>query len=219
MRIRSRYELTQHLESQLSWRKHELTTIRAIIEKSLDNEKAVLLRGAVCLLYAHWEGYISTAAKAYISFVVSRQLKLQDLTPNFVGLSLRAEIRETGQSNNPELYTQLSEKMTSDLTEEFNVDSESVINAKSNLKVDVLGGILSQVGIESDSYLAKRPIVDQRLVDNRNVIAHGGRPEILNDEFAQLHSDIIELMDKFRDDIEEAASEARYQRTIVGTPV
>ena len=195
-----------------------MTTIRAVIEKSSDSEKAVLLRGAVCLLYAHWEGFISIAAKAYVSFVVSRQLKLQDLNPNFVGLSLRTEIQETGQSNKPELYTQLSKKMTSDLTEEFDVDSESVINAKSNLKVDVLRGILSQVGIESDSYLAKRPIVDQRLVDNRNVIAHGGRPEILNDEFAQLHGDIIELMDRFRDDIEEAASEGRYQRTAVGTP-
>ena len=218
MRIRSRYELTRLLDGQLSWRKRELTTIRAVIEKSVDSEKAVLLRGAVCLLYAHWEGFISIAAKAYVSFVVSRQLKLQDLTPNFVGLSLRSEIQETGQSNKPELYTQLSEKMTSDLTEEFNVNSESVINARSNLTVDVLSGILSQVGIEPASYLAKRPIVDQRLVDSRNVIAHGGRPEIFNDEFAQLHSDIIELMDRFRDDIEEAAAEGRYQRTAAGTP-
>ena len=217
MRIRSIYELTQLLERQLSWRKRELTTIRAVIEKSVDSEKAVLLRGAMCLLYAHWEGFISIAAKAYVSFVVSRHLKLRDVTPNFVGLGLKTEIQETGQSNKPELYTQLSEKMTSDLSEEFNVDSESVINTRSNLKVDVLHDILSLIGIESDSYLAKRPIVDQRLVDNRNVIAHGGRPEILNDDFVQLHADIIQLMDRFRDDVEEAASKGRYQRNTVGT--
>ena len=175
------------------------------------------MRGAVCLLYAHWEGFISIAAKAYVSFVISRQLKLRDLTPNFVGLALKTEIQETGKSNKPELYTQLSSKMTSDLTEEFNVDSESAISTRSNLKVDVLHGIMCQVGIESDSYLAKRPIVDQRLVDNRNVIAHGGRPEILNYDFVQLHVDIIQLMDRFRDDIEEAASEGRYQRNAVET--
>ena len=86
MRIRSIYELTQLLERQLSWRKRELTTIRAVIEKSVDSEKAVLLRGAMCLLYAHWEGFISIAAKAYVSFVVSRHLKLRDVTPNTISV-------------------------------------------------------------------------------------------------------------------------------------
>lgn len=217
MRIRSLSQLTELLDSQLAWRKRELTTIRAIIEKSVESEREVLLRGAVCLLYAHWEGFISTAAKAYISFVVSRHLKLRELTPNFVGLGLKTEIQLAGKSNRPVLYTQLSEKMTSDLTDEFNVDSERVINTGSNLKVDVLLGILSLVGIESDSYLAKRPIVDQRLVDNRNIIAHGGRPAIVNDDFVQLQGDIILLMDAFRDDIEEAASKGRYQRNAMGT--
>ena len=66
--------------------------------------------------------------------------------------------------------------MLSDLNEIFRVDSDQAINTKSNLNVDVLNDILSLIGIEPDAYLAKRPIINQRLVESRNAIAHGGRP-------------------------------------------
>ena len=111
MRIRSLPELTGFLEKQLSWRKRELTTLRAIVEKSRNHEKEILVRGAVCLLYAHWEGFVSDAAKAYISFVVSERLRLRELAPNFIGLGLKAEIQKTGHSDKPLLYTELTERM------------------------------------------------------------------------------------------------------------
>ena len=200
MRIRSLYELTQFLDNQLSWRKRELTTLRAIIEKSRNHEKEILVRGAICLLFAHWEGFVSGAAEAYISFVISERLKLKELTPNFIGLGLKSEIQKTGLSDKPVLYTELTERILSDLNEDFRVDSNRAINTKSNLNVDVLNDILCLIGVEPDLYLAKRPIINQRLVQNRNAIAHGGRPDML-DDYQDLHDNVIQLIGWVRDDM------------------
>ena len=90
------------------------------------------------------------------------------------------------------------------------MDSDQAINTKSNLNVDVLNDILSLIGIEPDAYLAKRPIINQRLVESRNAIAHGGRPDMLSD-YQDLHDDVIQLIGWVRNDIENAAVTGNYR--------
>ena len=214
MRARSLSALQEILDKQLSWRKRELTTLRRAIDKSRSHEKEILTRGAVCLLYAHWEGFVSLAAKAYLSFVVSERLNLKDLAPNFIGLGLKTDIQETGRSDKPVLYTELTKRMRSNLDERFRVDWRSAIQTKSNLNVDVLSDILRLVGIDPTSYLGKRPIINQRLVDSRNIIAHGGRLEVSID-YDRLHEDVLQLMGWVRDDIVNAAVTKTYRRHVV----
>jgi len=49
------------------------------------------MRIGVTFLYAHWEGFIKNAARYYVKFVHTRNLKYNELTDNFITASLKQE--------------------------------------------------------------------------------------------------------------------------------
>ena len=69
------------------------------------------------------------------------------------------------------------------------------------------------VGIEDAEYISKGPIIDERLVKNRNSIAHGQGVLIDQDEYDELHEIVIQMLDLFRNHIENAAVRGTYKRT------
>ena len=214
MRVRSLTELTQFLDDELAWRKKELTTLKVLLDKSRrQHETALLLRAAICLLYAHWEGFVKAAATGYLSYVATRGLRYQDLTPNFVALGLWSDISQAGQSNLPTLRTALTTKLISGLSEHARINWEQSIDTGSNLNSKMLNEIMCAVGLDSREYLLKKLIIDQRLLANRNAIVHGERrPEIGADEYATLNDDIVQLVERFRTDIENAAATNSFRR-------
>lgn len=92
MAVRTPSDLTDVLSKELAWRKRELTSVFDEIQKARRHMQPVLLRSAVCLLYAHWEGFVRTAATAYVELVARRRLRIGELKYGFVALSLRAEL-------------------------------------------------------------------------------------------------------------------------------
>ena len=214
MKVRSLTELAQFLDDDLAWRKRELTTLRLWLDKSRrQHETAILLRAAVCLLYAHWEGFVKAAATGYVSYVATLGLEYRDLTPNFVALGLWSEISQAGESELPTLRTGLTTRLSSGLSERASINWEPSTDAGSNLNSKTLNEILCAVGLDSSEYLLKKPIIDQRLLANRNAIAHGERrPEFGVDDYAGLNDDIVQLVERFRTDIENAASTNRFRR-------
>ena len=214
MRVRSLTELTQFLDDELAWRKKELTTLKVLLDKShRHHETMLLLRAAICLLYAHWEGFVKAAATGYLSYVATRGLRYRDLTPNFVALGLWSDISQAGESNLPTLRTALTTKLISGLSERASIDWGQSIDAGSNLNSKTLDEIMCAVGLDSKEYLLKKPIIDQRLLANRNAIVHGERrPEIGPDDYAVLNDDIVQLVERFRNDIENAAATNRFRR-------
>ena len=212
MTIRSLTQLSDALEEDLAWRKRELTTINFTLDKARQHQRGPLLRAGVCLLYAHWEGFVKTAARGYVSYVARQRLQYRHLTSNFVALGLRREIRDAGQSNQPSIHTRLVEKLTSDLSENSNLDWQNSINTGSNLNTERLTEILMLLGLDSTNYLSKGQLLDQKLLANRNSVAHGDRVEIDANDYALLHNEIIRLADQFNTDVQNAAATEQYRR-------
>lgn len=175
-----------------------------------DYEKRIMLRVAVCLLYAHWEGFIKQAATAYISYVSTRGRRFRDLTPNFVALGLRGLITTAGASNSPVLHTQLVASLRSRLGDNANLQWSNAVNTGSNLNSKVLGEILCLLGFDPTEYVSSGPLIDQRLLKNRNRIAHGEREELEPEDYEFLHERIFQLIDQFRTDVENAAALRSY---------
>ena len=48
----------------------------------------MLRRLAVCLIYAHWEGFVKIAAQAYLDYVHRQGLDHQDLADSILALAL-----------------------------------------------------------------------------------------------------------------------------------
>ena len=212
MTIRSLDQLVRALDEDLAWRKRELTTLKFMLRTPRDHQRYLLLRAAICLLYAHWEGFVRAAATSYVSFVATRGLRYRNLTPNFVALGLRPEIQRAGQSNSPTIHTELTTRLMSDLSERAAIDWQLSVNTRSNLNADTLKEILVLLGLEGQDYLLKGPLLDRRLIANRNRVAHGTRIDIEPEDYDSLHTEVIELVERFRTDIENAAATEKFRR-------
>jgi hypothetical protein len=75
MKIRSVSELVDFLDEDLAWRKRELTTFRFLMGRSRPHEREAVLRAAVCVLYAHWEGFVKNGATGYVNYVALKGLE------------------------------------------------------------------------------------------------------------------------------------------------
>ncbi len=218
MRIRSLNQLVQVLDDDLAWRKRELTTVKFMLGSPRRHQRGPLLRAAVCLLYAHWEGFVKAAASGYVSFVATQGLRYRDLTPNFVALGLRREIREAGQSNNPVIHTRLTERLMSGLSERAEIDWQNSVRARSNLNAETLREILTLLGLDNSNYITKGPLLNEKLLANRNRVAHGERVDIDPDDYDILHTEIIYLTDRFNTDVQNAAATGQFRRQIIQQP-
>ena len=215
MTIRSLTALSALLDEELTWRKRELTTLKFLIEQARRHERTLLLRAAQCVLYAHWEGFIKAASIGYVSFVASRGLRYSDLSPNFVALGLRGEIVQAGQSDKPTAHTTLTRRLISDLSESADIDWEHSVNTRSNLNTDILNEIYCLLGLDSRSYLLKKQLLDQKLVGVRNLVAHGVKVDIELDDYVALYDEVMQLLQMFRTDVENAAITEAFRRQII----
>src|SRR5229473_3553693 len=117
MTIRTVEQLFDQLSDELAWRKKELATLKSLVEhRTLSNERrTVLLRAGVALLYAHWEGFVKAASRAYLEFVSFQRLRHQDLAPNFLALSASKLFRSAGQTDKLRSHVELTKFFLNDL--------------------------------------------------------------------------------------------------------
>jgi hypothetical protein len=62
----------------------------------------------VALLYAHWEGFIKSASRAYLEFVSLQRLKHRELAPNFLALSAGKLFRLAGQADRHRMHVEVT---------------------------------------------------------------------------------------------------------------
>ena len=210
MNVRSLDTLNRYLDDDLYWRKKELTTLNLMLHKCRPHEKEILLKAGTCILYAHWEGFIKSAATGYVQLVARQGLRLRDLKPNFVALALRSEISSAGKPN--ESVT-LVEKLLSGLLDRARIDWEGSISAGSNLNFERFLDILKVLGLDETPYDSKKHYIDRKLLEKRNLIAHGERVNMDEDEYEEVRIEITGLVQRFRDDVENAAATEAFLST------
>jgi hypothetical protein len=97
------------------------------------------------------------------------------------------------------------------LSEPANIDWERSIETHSNLSFKNLSEILCLLGLDDKEYSLKQQLLDQKLLQKRNLIAHGQQAEIDLDDYSDLHDEILRLLDMFRNDVENAAAREGYR--------
>ena len=93
-----------------------------------------------------------------------------------------------------------------------NVPYKKVIDTKSNLSSTVLLDIISALGLDGSQFATRLKFIDNNLVNPRNHIAHGESMELTVDEYILLHDGVINLIETFRTEIENASVLRRYER-------
>jgi hypothetical protein len=172
----------------------------------------VFIRSGVAMLYAHWEGFVRNAASAYVEFVAMQRLPYRELASNFVAIAIKDKLNDAIESNKATACIEITDFLITKLSERSSIPYKSSINTKSNLSSQVLREITTVLGIDFSAYTTKEKIIDEKLLKSRNNIAHGHYLIIDRDEYLELHNQVIEMMNLFRNHIDNSASMKSYCR-------
>jgi MAE_28990/MAE_18760-like HEPN len=212
-KIRTLQHLSDKLSEDLAWRKKELAQIRSLVEtRSFKRDRNnVLVRSGIAMLYAHWEGFIKVAAASYLEFVSRQRLPYKNLTPNFIALSMKTQLNEAAQTNKSSIHTKVVKFFLDCLDERSQMPYEDVIQT-ANLSSHVFREIICLLGLDYEPYVLSEHLIDERLLKQRNMIAHGQHLVSDLDSYIELHEVVVKMMDLFRDQIDNAASMETYRR-------
>jgi MAE_28990/MAE_18760-like HEPN len=214
MKIRTLEHLNQRLTDDLIWRKKEISDLKSLIEtKSFSPSKQnAVLRSGVTLLYAHWEGYIKTAATSYLEFVARQKLIYDELAINFVAIAMKFKLNEASETNKATVFTEVANFMLTQTSQKISIPYEDVVSTASNLSSSILREIVCLLGLDYSFYETKEVIINEQLLKRRNGIAHGEYLSLDREEYQQLHDEILAMMENFRTQIENNASQKLYLR-------
>ncbi len=217
-KIRTLNDLDDRLSEDLAWRKKELSVLESLIKtRSFEQNKTnALIRCGIALLYAHWEGYIKCAASAYLEFVSSQKnLKYCDLTYNFVAIAMKKKLNEASVTNQSTIHNQVLQFLMESMEQRIDIPMDDVIKTGSNLSSSLFRQILALLGIEDEPYELKQKLIDEKLLKKRNQIAHGEYLDVDVASYQELYKIIIEMMELFKNQIENHAVQKLYLRTQV----
>lgn len=210
-----------------TWRKTEISELILLAETE---EKNVLLKSVILLLYAHWEGYIKKSSKTYLKFISDNKIEVSKLTDNFKYFALKGFCKEVfNSSDNLTTNNELNfiakfnkiNSMTIDKLININLENErdkTIIDTKDNLTPIVFKRILDIIGLKYlDGYESKKNQIEINLVAHRNSIGHGNKKLSSNEDFIleiaslkELRDIIFLIIENFRDDIIQFAKEEYY---------
>lgn len=214
MNIRTLEQLNNILSEDLSWRKKELAEVRSLVElRNVSNQRhKASIRGGVCILYSHWEGFIKLAANSYLEHVRSQKLTYRDLSTNFLALAMKQKLNEAKDTNKSSIYIPVCDFFLSELDQRCSLPKDSISTA-SNLSSEILKEITHVLGLDFSHYSTKSVLINIKLLETRNKIAHGNYLEFGREEYVELHGEVINMLDLFRNQIENAAIEKEYMQS------
>jgi hypothetical protein len=212
VKVRTLDELSQRLAEAISWRKHELQNLSSFFK---DNKKPLipLAKGALLLTYAHWEGGVKDLAQAYLLFVEKQKCLRKDLQPCFLALASISAIKTAALSKNLLPYLQTIDYVVNAHEHRYSLPNIQLIDTESNLSTKVLRNILMCVGLDDrwTSFELKQRTIDIALLKVRNEIAHTGRTDRDEIDLVNLLASVMELLDTFKTELENAAVQKRYR--------
>jgi len=213
MTIRTLEQLSDSLARDLVWRKKELADLKSLIETSrvASSKEKALLRSGITILYAHWEGFVKAAASNYLEHIAMKRLRYDELSSNFVALALKAKLSQVNESNKATIFTEAMDFIRLELKERSIIPYKDIIRTGSNLSSSILREITCVLGIDYSLYETKQVLIDEKLLARRNTIAHGEYLQLDKDDYLELHSQVVGMMDTFRNQIDNCAAQENYR--------
>lgn len=215
--IRTTDQFIDKIAEDLIWRRKELTDLKALVQEFQGDflRSRVLIRAAIALLYAHWEGFVKKSSSHYLEYVASHRLPYRKLAANFVGLSLKSKFIELGASEKISGGNALAEFFCTALDRQSNVPYKNAVDTKSNLSSKVLIDILDALGLDASQFATRLKFIDTNLVNPRNHIAHGEALDMSIEDYLTLHDDVLALIETYRNEVENASVLRRFERHTV----
>lgn len=150
------------LAREVAWRKKELSTLRLLVDSrsAQGDRQGALMRAGVCLLYAHWEGYVKYTSTAYLDYVASKRLAYGQLTTNLVALRMKGRLSEAADSRSAATLIDVADFFLNGLSEPCTILPSDAVSTKSNLSSKIFRDIVLMLGLDYQPYATKRVALD-----------------------------------------------------------
>jgi hypothetical protein len=199
MKPYTQQQLSDQFDSDLIWRRKELSDMKAAIKKADDVSKSVLLRALITMSYAHWEGYVRVCANAYFEHLTLRKMQYSELERQIYVNSFLVRV---GAMKNASLGIEARCKLVNDILDgtegRFGYIDPDLIDTKSNLNANAIKDICLICGVDGAYFEERRPFIDIIVLRRRNAIAHGRQEYIGIADVDGLVADTLALMEHFR---------------------
>jgi hypothetical protein len=211
-RIRSLDELHDALAAEFAWRKKELHGLKTLVTvNETTHNRDLCIRAAVPLLYAHWEGAVKNFAGSYLEFVGRQRLRNEQLPDHFLAMALRTLIHGAASTSKIQPCLDVVSFFRSRLTSRCDIGWKDGVDTKSSLKASVFREIVISLGLDYSRFATKEKLIDEKLLGNRNRIAHGQYLLIGHGEYLELHDEMIGIMQELFNQIDNAAVTRAYR--------
>lgn len=140
-----------------------------------------------------------------------QRLQSKELAPNFLTLSLYSMLNQISQSKQFRDRLAIVSFFQTELENRNRTLSDEVIETKANLSFQVFENIVHQLGLDFSIFATKENLINYRLVEKRNHIAHGEYVEESLEDIYSLVDVVINMMNTFKNQIQNAAIEKDYK--------
>lgn len=212
MKIKTVSQLQDFLDSEFSWRLKEIADLKLAVKKTGGLSKWTVIRAAVPLLYAHWEGFVKNTATNYLMFVNSQGLRYDELKSCFIVLGLKKQLTEVIVSNKSELTVAAVDFILAGMKTKANLKITAAINTESNLSSKVFENIATSIGLDVTFYKSKYHLIDESLLKRRNGIAHGEYLHVNPEDYRKLADEVLNLLRQFKTDLQNSAANSGFAR-------
>ena len=210
-------QILDEILENISWRLEEVRQYDSIINSltSIDNESydmqvSLLLRSAIPMVYAHWEGFVVSTLNKLFTYLNSLELGSIQYCHNYLTTAYEQSLQSLVDSKN-------FDKRKKHLINLYNNFSTQVkfnkkIDTKSNLTFSVLQEICLKVNLDDTKFNEYKIELD-KLVNIRNSIAHGDVQSNIFTEFKDIEQyiDLLEaLMLDFNNEIQLILEKQKY---------
>jgi hypothetical protein len=195
------------IDADLIWRKKELTDLKFLLETAAAKRerKPALLRGAITLLYAHWEGFINAVSLSYLEYVAMQGLRFDELASSFLALATRSILNAGTGAKRIRSHLEITKFFRFGLGEKSSLPYKDGIRTQGNLSSEMLKEIVDTLGLDFSPFETKLHLIDETLLRSRNTIAHGEHLLITEKSYEELSREILEMVENFRTQVQNAA--------------
>jgi hypothetical protein len=211
MKIRGVEEFVGFLDEQKQRRRRELTSVRFDLTPEGRAPSSRVTRSAIVLAYAHWEGFVKEAARAYVDLVSHKSRSLSALAANFQALVCRQELR-VAQSASKRIAPHIAviDRLTVRAQESVTIDPSLAIDTESNLNAEVFRNICECVGVDYSSTWSNEGPSMNDLFQDRCAIAHGDLLEPDSKYSIEVVDLVLRWISTFSTALENAAIQKAY---------
>jgi hypothetical protein len=203
------------LDEDRAWRRTELHSLLSQIREALGPAQRCLCRAGIALLYAHWEGYTKRALSQYLKYVARRRLLVSELSLCFIARALDNSMKkQTGTSNLIISVERVKWLIGNESNRPF-IPSNDGVDTRNNLNFGVCTELFASLGLDIQPLETKKMLIDYRLLRQRNQIAHGEYVDISAVDYAELHHEVLDMMESVQRSVMNAVDNQHYRRSAV----